>query len=670
VTRRILACFIILLASLSGIVPTGPPASAQDQPSVTLTLISQSAWTGARRPLDLSFQATNLSSTALQSLSVELLILAPARSRSLYELSIRSDPTPIISAYPFPQEDTLEPGQSRTFRIRQEMSQLAARGESALYPLRVELRSEDLPVGILRTPTIFLIERPEVPLNLAWTWVLSEPLQYNSDGVFQQGTIEAAIAPRGRLDSLVEALSGGQGRALDLVVSPTLLDQLRRMSGGYKIATQTGDVRIVPKGMAGSADAERVLSRLREVASRPEVELIAYPMGDPSLPALLRAGMNGDLDRLTEEGKKIVASVLGRQAVSTVARPPAAALDRLTVPDLVSSGAGTALVDPNFVTFAKFGVPPTARLTSGASSLTGILPDPEVESLIRASGADPRLGAQLALGELAAIWFELPGTPGRGTAVMFPENVAAPLPFYGVFVSLVRSSPWLLPSTASEFVRTIPPEIRRQVPARNYPSFSPFYVNRLEQARTALAHLSRAVQGAQPLIDKLRHNLLLADSGAFLVDNTLGQQFIGSVDRTARRVYDRIGIATDVPLTLTSRAGSIPITLANSSGYTVTVVLQFITDRRLEFSGGPSRTIVLPPSDRTLLVGVRSLANGRIPIRVRLLTPGRFSPEVIAERGLVVRSTAYNRLALFVTIGAALFLLAWWGRRFLPRRRT
>jgi hypothetical protein len=195
-------------------------------------------------------------------------------------------------------------------------------------------------------------------------------------------------------------------------------------------------------------------------------------------------------------------------------------------------------------------------------------------------------------------------------------------------------------------------------------------VNRLEQARTALAHLNRAVQGAQPLIDKLRHNLLLADSGAFLVDNILGQQFIGSVDRTARRVYDRIGIATDVPLTLTSRAGSIPITLANSSGYTVTVVLQFITDRRLEFSGGPSRTIVLPPSDRTLLVGVRSLANGRIPIRVRLLTPGRFSPEVITERGLVVRSTAYNRLALFVTIGAALFLLAWWGRRFLPRRRT
>jgi hypothetical protein len=59
-------------------------------------------------------------------------------------------------------------------------------------------------------------------------------------------------------------------------------------------------------------------------------------------------------------------------------------------------------------------------------------------------------------------------------------------------------------------------------------------------------------------------------------------------------------------------------------------------------------------------------------------TTGRFQVEVlvetpeggpIADSSIVVRSTAYNRVALIVTIGAALFLAAWWGRRFLPRRR-
>jgi hypothetical protein len=658
-----------MLLALSGMAPGTHPARAQEQPSVQMTLLSQSAWTGERRPLDLSFQATNLSSVGLQSLTVQLLVMAPARSRSLYELAIQSDPTPVIAAYPFPQEGTLERGERRTFRIRQDMAPLVQRGESALYPIRVELRSEDLPVGVLRTPTVFLIERPEVPLNLAWTWVLAAPLQHDPNGVFQRGGVEADIAPGGRLDSLVEALSRLGNRAVDVVVSPTLLDQLERMAAGYRVVDRGGNIRRVQKGTAGAAAAQAMLTRLQQVASQPQVELLAYPMGDPSMPALLRGGMGKDLDMLLAEGQQTVASILGRAASTEVVRPPESALDSLTLSKLTSVGARTALVDANFVSFPKFLTPATARLAAGTTSMTAILPDPEVQGLIRGNATDPRLAAQLALGHLAAIWLELPGTPGRGAAMMFPEALAASPSFYPAIVSLIRASRWLRPVTASAFADAVAPRVSHQVPARNYRTFSPLYLTRLEQAKTSLAHFSLAIHGADPLVEHLRRNLLLAGSGAFLADPAAGQQFIGSVDRTARRVYDRIGIGTSV-VTLTSRAGFIPVTLENGSGYTATVVLQFMSDRRLEFSGGASRTVPLPPGDRTLTVGVKSLANGRIPIRVRLVTPGEFLPEVITERGLVVRSTAYNRLALFVTIGAALFLLAWWGRRFLPRRRT
>jgi hypothetical protein len=669
VTRRLLACPVVLLIALSGIAATPRPASAQNQPSVTMRLLSQPAWTGERRPLNLSFQATNTATASLTSLSIELLVLAPAGSRSLFELSIASDPTPVIAAYPFPQEGTLEPGQSRTFTIRQGMDQLVQRGESALYPLRVELRSHDLPVGILRTPNVFLIERPLVPLNLAWTWVLSEPLQYDPSGVFQPGTIETDLASGGRIDALVEALAGIRKKPVDVVVSPTLLDQLKRMAGGYSVSTGDGRTRSVPKGTAGSADAARVLARLREVASHEGVELVAYPLGDPSLPALLRGGMDGDLDTLIADGQQMITSTLGRSAASDVARPPGSALDLLTLPKLAAMGARTVLVDPGFLAFPKFLAPPTVKLTSGTSSLTAILPDPEVQALSRTNASDPRLGAQLALGELAATWLELPGTPGRGAAVMVPEKLSAPIGFYSAFASLVRASPWLQPSTASAFTAAIPPNLRRPVPSRVYPAFPPLYVERLERAKSALAHFGKVIHGDTPLVDRLRRNLLLADSGAFLANASAGQQFIGSVDASARQVYGRIGISTSV-VTLTSRAGFIPLTLENGSGYTVSVVLQFISDRRLEFSGGATRPLTLQPRDRTITVGVKSLANGRIPIRVQLVTPGQFLPEVIAERSVVVRSTAYNRVALFVTIGAALFLLAWWGRRFLPRRRT
>jgi hypothetical protein len=43
---------------------------------------------------------------------------------------------------------------------------------------------------------------------------------------------------------------------------------------------------------------------------------------------------------------------------------------------------------------------------------------------------------------------------------------------------------------------------------------------------------------------------------------------------------------------------------------------------------------------------------------------------VIGESTLIVRSTRYNRIALIITIGAALVLLLAWARRFLPRRTS
>ena len=62
---------------------------------------------------------------------------------------------------------------------------------------------------------------------------------------------------------------------------------------------------------------------------------------------------------------------------------------------------------------------------------------------------------------------------------------------------------------------------------------------------------------------------------------------------------------------------------------------------------------------------VQAQTTGRFPITVQILAP---QGGLITQSQLIVRSTAYNRVALVVTAGAVLFLLVWWGRRFLPRR--
>jgi hypothetical protein len=61
---------------------------------------------------------------------------------------------------------------------------------------------------------------------------------------------------------------------------------------------------------------------------------------------------------------------------------------------------------------------------------------------------------------------------------------------------------------------------------------------------------------------------------------------------------------------------------------------------------------------------VQAQTTGRFPMTVQILAP---EGGLIAQSQMIVRSTAYNRVALVVTAGAVLFLLVWWGRRFLPR---
>ncbi|TMK85775.1 MAG: hypothetical protein E6G44_05935 [Actinobacteria bacterium] len=662
------------LAGVYALVLTAVPlsfgtATAQTLPgpTATMNLLSQSPWNSADRPLEVSFRATNISATPLDDLSVELIVGAPATSRSLYQLSLTEDSAPLV-AFPLPQGGTLTPGESRTFRIRQRMDVLASRADNGLYPLKLELRSHDQAVAALRTPMIFLIERPRVPLNLAWTWVLSEPLQFRADGTFLPGTLEADIASGGRLSTIVDALARLENRDVDVVISPLLVEQLQRMSKGYRILGADGIIRTVAAGAGGAADAAVLLRSLREVASHPRTELLASPFPDPSLPALFRAGLAGELPTLVERGGDLLADALGRKPTTDLIRPLDSQLDAATLPRLVSMGVRAVLVDPGFVSALKFQSPPVVRLTAGRSSLAAILPNSELAVLAQDYRADPTLAAHVALGELAAIWLELPGTAGRGAAVLLGEDSGLLPPFFTLFASLVRSSSWLRPVTATGFLSTIAGQPRRQVPPRAYPSFGLIYLNKLLHLRSSLSRFRETVDGSAEVEVRLRGDLLLAQSEAALTDPSLGQSFIDAVSGEIRHTYDRVHIATTV-VTLPSQRGLVPLTIANESGQRLRAVLQFVTDRRLQFVGGSSRGVVLDPGTRTLTFSVQAQATGRIPVRVQVLSAGE-APDTIASRTMVIRSTAYNRLALFLTVGAAVFLLGWWGRRFLPRRRS
>jgi len=675
VMRRciLLRVWLFVLVTFA-LVPLGhPSASAQVDTGVILRMVSQSIWNGPALPIRILVRATNETEQTLDSLAVVLTIGGPVRSRSVYEESLTADPTSAIFAYPFPQTGALAPGESRVFAIRQPLDFLQARGESVIYPLRLTLLAKDTEVATLRTPMVYLAEPPTVHLNLASTWVFDDPVQFGPDRRLMSGPIEADIAPGGRLSAMTDALNGSQPQFADVVVSPVLAAELAHMAQGYQAVNADGSVRTVPAGSGGAAAAARVLSALQKVAGRPRTELAALPYGDASVPMVYASGLGHDFGRLLVRGREVVEAALGASVSRTVFRPPYSQIDPGTVQRLADRGYRTLLVDPNLLTEtigASFATHPVVTLT-GPTPAQAIRPDSEVAALADTYRTDPRLAAQAALGELAAIYFEAPGTPGRGAAVTFPEAPSYPPAFFTSFATLISGSPWLRTVTATQLVSLTPQPETQTLAARTFPHLSPAYVEQLRGAKQSLARFQQTFAD-QRLASRLRDQLLLTEGQTFVPNPGLGARFIAGVRGRIQGLYHRVRLDGAPLYTLTSPSGKIQVYVDNEAGLPATVVVRLISDHHLLFPEGDARTVTIPVGHAApIQFPIHALGTGRFQVKVQIETVAAIPhPDLIAESELIVRSTAYNRVALILTIGAAVFLLVWWGRRFLPRQRT
>jgi hypothetical protein len=554
-------------------------------------------------------------------------------------------------------------------------------GESALYPLRIDLRSSDQVLTTIRCPMVVLAEAPTVPLNVAWTFVLADPLQFGPDGILGPGPVEADIAPGGLLDREVRALDRNHPVAADLVVSPVLVDELQRMAAGYRRRTADGTITSVAPGTAGAQDAARLLTTLSRVAARPSVEVVALPFGDAPVPATIHAGFR-NLTTLLDRGRADVQAALGVAPARHIFRPPGSQLDPPSLSQLVGRGQTTLLVDAGFVptpTGLPFSPPSLARVTGSGRTATAVLPDQGAMTLAAAYPDDPVLAAHAVLGELAARYFELPHAAGRGAVLLFPERPAEPLGIFPSLTGLLASSPWLSPVTVTGFMTRVPKQEDgasappSAVPNRTYPTFGSSYLATLATTRSSLSVFRDTVIGAETLKDSLGEDLLIAQSGTFVRDTGAGLAYVGVVSGVIARTY-RAVVPEFSTITLTSQHGVLPLTIRNDSPYALRAQIVLTADPRLSIEDGGKKVVSLAAKGSLpLQFSVSAKSTGRLYAVVRILTlSGQpiVPPAGGAAPQIVVRSTAYNRVALAITIGAALFLALWWGRRFLPRRTS
>ncbi|MGH2539396.1 MAG: DUF6049 family protein [Actinomycetota bacterium] len=659
-----------------------PGSASGQEPVVEFTLQAQTPYTTLdKSTVKIVVRARNTGDTPIEDLSVGFIIGQEIRSRLDYENSLVEGPTgTLIYLDTYAQQGAIDPGATRTFRILLDLDAIDAVSDtdSLVYPARVDLRSGGTQIATLDTPLVHLVRAPEVPIRLAWWPEFGAPVAFDPQGRLDDPAFEAAIAPGGGLAQQVEAIAtsivgADEPVAIDLVVVPAVLDQLDRMSDGYERVN--GEV--VKADDPPATDAAALLRSLREIASEPDVGVVATPFAAPLLPSLLSGGLAPDLERQEALGAATIDARLTSTPSLSTARPPSGEVDDASLTWLAGHGVTTILADPDTVERPPqpndFAPPPVA--TSGADTgvpLHLVLPDPDLQGLLGDPVllADPVRAAQAVFGELATIWREQP-VPGpqpdgtetvRGVAVAMPASL--PPDMWRPLLRRLSEGPFLRTAHADEFAEQINPVQEAGEVVASTARFPRDYVEAIRQEHRDVTAFRSMLVDPSPQPDRLERNLLYAQAGQYVAEPLVGRRWYDQVNAATDSIFRRVLPDVQQAFLMTSTEGSLPLRMGDPGPTPLTVRVQ-LRSSSFDFPGGGLQTVTLTGPDQIVTFDVVAKASGPQTIRVKTKAPsGR---DLGDDQNLAVRTTAVNAVALWITAGAGVLLLLLWSRRFVRR---
>lgn len=502
------------------------------------------------------------------------------------------------------------------------------------------------------------------PLNVALVLPLRARPSHQPDG-----TVKVPADVRDRVQRLTQALSGADGGPLTLLPTPELLDSL----------AASDDPR----------DAQ-LLTRLRLLAGIPGHGVLPGPYVDLDLPAWLRQPSLRDRSAVEwARGAQALQTQLGVAPLAAMAVSPSD-LTNDAVRWLHDQGVRQTLVVPQAL--ADHADPPTRPFS--LSSGTGVsVQAVAVNDLSEVGFAlqDGRRGVQEILAALAQTALSAPAGP--------QETVLAPSLDADSWsadpqrlTELLQALSQPAPGGAAPLIQLIPlTEAFRLPVATTTPSSSvPLVLRAADVDPPSLTDFDQSFADAQQQLASFREMLVTTagtppSSNAGLVratafDQLLGiagsqeltaqqqNQFIDGLVAALHRELASVAAPARQTVTLTSRSGSIPLTLHNSLGYAVQVQIHMESSERLAFPGGTAQVLTLNGENTPIEIPVRTRTSGDAPLTITVTSPdGRL---VLATTNYTVRSTAVSGVGLALTIGAAVVLLAWWVRSLHRGRRA
>lgn len=665
-----------LALSLLSILWVASPLHAQEPPSALIRLVGQTAWTTPEQPLlRITLRVKNEGGSTITEPVVGWTLGPKVTSRVQYETALEEGPVFPASAETVPVLADLAPGASKEVKIRIDTSETGGidQVDSGVYPLQLELRSQDQPIAAITTAAIHLFQRPQKPVLFSWWTEVATPVAFGPDGRLIDPGFEEMLGSRSGVVAQVDAIAhlletDRSGTPVDVIISPAALDQLRQAQDGY----ERGDGTSVAADEFAPSVAAQTLEKLVEIADDPRARLYAMPFAAPRLPALLSAGLRAHLQAQWQMGDDAFERILGEPPDPTVARPPGLAFDQESVDLLEARGVTTILGAADSVERPPqpndFASPPAASLrTASGTSMFLLLPDPGTQALLvdPKLREDPVLLAQAVLGELATIWRETPvPRPDviRGLALdLLPD---LPAGIWDPTLRRLAGAPFLDPVHA----QGLPLDIRpRPLPATlgtaAREGFTPQYADDLAVMAGRVNAFGSIVEEPSSDVDRLRRSMLYAEASQYIGNEGSGRIWIDAVNGVIDRAFSRLEPDTTRQLTFTSRSATIPLSMGDP-GHRVLNVKVELASSRVDFLDGNTRSVRLDKANQVITFQVELKAAGPSNIDVSIIAP---NGAVLSHSVLRLRSTAINPTALIITVGAGLLLVGLWSRRLFRR---
>lgn len=666
--RFSVALFAVSMLTLGASITA--PAQTEDK-KLEVRLLDISMWVGPHDALTASLSVRNRGTETAGDLQVAVAIYQPVATRSHLERTFDGKLGEAVFRDTIAVEGIVGPSSSTTITFAKLLSEIGyfRSADDRAYPVSLTVKSGRTSAPAIQTHMIFFTKVTPAPLSVALVLALNPDPIYNASGQVTEAGVSRLIGEGSAVETLLSTTEVHPEARITLAPSGLLLDSLADLANGYVLATGGGKTRRVESDSETATGARRALERLRAISSRDSLRVAATTYSHSSLPWLGSEGFTERIRGQIHQTRRTIAQTIGSSPMPGWALPGDGVVDDQTITELSRAEVTSLLLAPESVRG-----PARRQLTLAApvklggrqsTNMTALVYDGKLSTRVTPTQAVGVIETrQRFLAETATIMLERPAQK-RVIAAAPPRDWIPNSKLLGDLLTALATSPWMRGVTLEEAAATAPARETLN-PVSSEAALDQLPSNPPDEYAAALRSATRAINDYLDLrppearVARLQRMLAISESSIWWAnrrETSRGLGFAQSVVRDVQREFSKIRAPRPQTITLTSRTGVIPLVVTNSTDYPVQVVIRLESDNLVFSTGNEIRQELAPPA-QTFDITAETTSSGTFPLRVTVETPDR-AIEVDATN-LVVRSTAYNLLAVAITGGAAVFLMAWW----------